>query len=673
MKKSVKRILLVIPVIVFIVVATLIIMNVLKDENKLTVKEKEWINNNLSTVQNVNIINNLSVFGANGSGIFYDFINDMSKEYGLKINPVTYNNGESSVSHGFMATNSLDDNSLVIYEDNYVLIKKNYEIITDIASLSSKSIGVLSSDVTYLNSYLKSFNLKLTAYENKKALEEAFSKDLDYILVPKYEYLDYIVANDYQISYHFNDIKRYYTYELQGDYFSSIIKKYFTKWNGKYFDSSYNKAMKQALIENLKLTDSDIKQLNSKVYSYGFINNSPYEIIMGGNYGGIISVYLNKFSKVAGVDFKYSKYRSYKLLTNAINDGSLDLYFNYYTLTNNYKEINTHMNIEYNIIAKESNSMVVNSLDSLKGKTVYVLQDSMLYNYLSTIDDITINTYRNVKELKKIAKQDNIIMIDHNTYETYANKELSGYTVRYTSNTDGTYNFKVREDGPFYKALNSFIKLQDPNLTINEGLYNYTKTLKSGTVLGTIAKYSLYLIIGFVVIMYLLYKSTKRVKISKKIKKVEKIRYIDQLTSLKNRNYLNENINAWNKNTIYPQATIVLDLNRLQEINDTLGYEKGDRQIKAAANILIKTQLDNSDIMRTDGNEFLIYLVGYEERQIISYIKKLYKEFKNLPYEYGATIGHSMITNDLKSIEDAINESVEDMKQKKQDLNRDYI
>lgn len=671
MKKSVKRILLVIPVIVFIVVATLIIMNVLKDENKLTVKEKEWINNNLSTVQNVNIINNLSVFGANGSGIFYDFINDMSKEYGLKINPVTYNNGESSVSHGFMATNSLDDNSLVIYEDNYVLIKKNYEIITDIASLSSKSIGVLSSDVTYLNSYLKSFNLKLTAYENKKALEEAFSKDLDYILVPKYEYLDYIIANDYQISYHFNDIKRYYTYELQGDYFSSIIKKYFTKWNDKYFDSSYNKAMKQALIENLKLTDSDIKQLNSKVYSYGFINNSPYEIIMSGNYGGIISVYLNKFSKVAGVDFKYSKYRSYKLLTNAINDGSLDLYFNYYTLTNNYKEINTHMNIEYNIIAKESNSMVVNSLDSLKGKTVYVLQDSMLYNYLSTIDDITINTYRNVKELKKIAKQDNIIMIDHNTYETYANKELSGYTVRYTSNTDGTYNFKVREDGPFYKALNSFIKLQDPNLTINEGLYNYTKTLKSGTVLGTIAKYSLYLIIGFVVIMYLLYKSTKRVKISKKIKKVEKIRYIDQLTSLKNRNYLNENINAWNKNTIYPQATIVLDLNRLQEINDTLGYEKGDRQIKAAANILIKTQLDNSDIMRTDGNEFLIYLVGYEERQIISYIKKLYKEFKNLPYEYGATIGHSMITNDLKSIEDAINESVEDMKQKKQDLNRE--
>ena len=103
-------------------------------------------------------------------------------------------------------------------------------------------------------------------------------------------------------------------------------------------------------------------------------------------------------------------------------------------------------------------------------------------------------------------------------------------------------------------------------------------------------------------------------------------------------------------------------------INDTLGYEQGDAQIKAAANVLIKTQLDNTDIMRTDGNEYLIYLVGYQEKQVVSYIRKLYKEFKNLPYEHGAAIGYSMITNDIKTIEDAINESVEDMRNKKEEL-----
>ena len=132
-------------------------------------------------------------------------------------------------------------------------------------------------------------------------------------------------------------------------------------------------------------------------------------------------------------------------------------------------------------------------------------------------------------------------------------------------------------------------------------------------------------------------------KITKKIKKEDKMKYIDQLTSLKNRNYLNENIANWNKNTIYPQATIIIDLNQVRNINDTLGYEQGDAQIKAAANVLIKTQLDNTDIMRTDGNEYLIYLVGYQEKQVVSYIRKLYKEFKNLPYEHGAAIGYSMI------------------------------
>ena len=166
----------------------------------------------------------------------------------------------------------------------------------------------------------------------------------------------------------------------------------------------------------------------------------------------------------------------------------------------------------------------------------------------------------------------------------------------------------------------------------------------------------------------MVYKSTKRIKIAKKIKKVDKIKYIDQLTSLKNRNYLNDNLSSWNKNTIYPQATIVLDLNRLQEINDTDGYEKGDKQIKAAANVLVRTQLDNSDIIRTDGNEFLLYLVGYSEKQVASYIRKLNKEFKKLPYDYGVAIGYSMLLNDAKTLEDAINESVEDMKNKKSEI-----
>ena len=157
-------------------------------------------------------------------------------------------------------------------------------------------------------------------------------------------------------------------------------------------------------------------------------------------------------------------------------------------------------------------------------------------------------------------------------------------------------------------------------------------------------------------------------RLDTKIRKDEKLKFVDLLTSLKNRNYLNEKKSVWNNNTIYPQGVIILDLNNVKYLNDTFGHTEGDKQIKAAANILIKTQLDNTEIIRTDGNEFMVYLVNYSEKQVLNYIKKLVKEFKELPYEYGAAFGFSMIVDDLKLIDDAINEATIQMRDNKDNL-----
>ena len=88
--------------------------------------------------------------------------------------------------------------------------------------------------------------------------------------------------------------------------------------------------------------------------------------------------------------------------------------------------------------------------------------------------------------------------------------------------------------------------------------------------------------------------------------------------------------------------------------------------LKKAANILINNQLEQSDIVRTNGDEFLIYLIGYEENKVIAYMRKLNKEFKNIPYGFGATLGYSMIVDDVKTIDDAINEAVLEVKTNKE-------
>ena len=242
---------------------------------------------------------------------------------------------------------------------------------------------------------------------------------------------------------------------------------------------------------------------------------------------------------------------------------------------------------------------------------------------------------------------------------------LSNYELQYTYNTSSTYTMNSYKDETINTLLKRYINFLDNNVMLKTGTYNGAKLSKKGAFINSFASYLIFAFIVAVVILLLIYRSSKKVKIQKKIKKEDKLKYVDHLTSLKNRNYLNENMTSWSKNTIYPQSVIIIDLNKVQEINDTEGYEEGDKQIKSAANILIKTQLDNSDLIRTNGNEFMIYLVGYSQKQVTSYLHKLTKEFNNLPYKNGVCLSYSMILDDLKSIEDAINECVEEVKKQK--------
>ena len=237
---------------------------------------------------------------------------------------------------------------------------------------------------------------------------------------------------------------------------------------------------------------------------------------------------------------------------------------------------------------------------------------------------------------------------------------------RFEIEMPSNYNIKSFGNDTLNILLTKYINYLDNNKIKEEGIYDARNIESKGTILNSLAKYALYAVVLVIIILLLIYRSSKRVRMQKKIKKEDKLKFIDHLTSLKNRNYLNENLTNWNKNTIYPQSVIMMDLNKVQEINDTLGYEEGDRQIKSVANSLIKMQLDNTDIIRTNGNEFMIYLVGYNQKQITSYIHKLNKEFKNLPFNYGVCITYSMIQDDLKLIEDAINECVEDIKKQKE-------
>ena len=651
-------------IIIILSVVGIILFNILNNENKLTSDERTWINENINKIQTVNVVKDANIFSKNGKGVFYTFLEDFSEKYGINFNIVP----STDSSTYFNYTKELKDNSLVLYTDHYVLLSKNYEIINDINDLDNKIIGVLNSDLEYVKSYIQNNKISFNGYETKEDLLKSIDGNVNYIMLPRIEYLDVILSNNLEIIYHVSDIKSHYVFNSNGDTLSNIITKYLNVWENDI--ESFIKEEEFKLFTNvLNISETEIDKLLSVDYKYGFVNNSPYEVIMSGNYGGIIAEYLQEFSEFSGVYFDITKYKNISKLVNGINKGNVDLYFSFNSnIESNFKSTTSGINSSMSILTNKESEKIINSVYSLQDEIVYVEENSNLYDYIKNISNIKIETYNTSKELFKLNKEDVIIVMDTYIFDYYKNSKLNNYVSKYNTLISDKYTFKVSpEYSTLSTLLNKYISYLDSSAMINNGINSHTKTVEQGNILNNIATYFIVSIIFILFAWFIYYKKSKKIKLRKRIKKDDKIRFIDELTCLKNRTYLTDFLKTWSNNTIYPQTIIVVDLNRLKEINDKYGLEEGDKQIQAAANALIKTQLDNSDLMRSDGNEFVIYTVGYSQKQIINYIHKLNKELKKLPYSYGAEFGYSVIESNVKTVEDALNEAIEDMKSKKVD------
>lgn len=642
------------------------------DENSLSIKEKKFLDQNASRVISVTIPNDIPVFGDSGVGVFFDFSSYLSKNLGIQINNNTISYLSETEGYGFKISNVYEKDSLLMYKDHFVIISKNSGIL-DGEKIPSLTLGVMNESKELITNYYSNDGPNLKEYDQiSKIIEDLGNGNLTYALVPLNEYKNQIIANNINILYHVSDLNKYYYFNLSEDeMINSIFKKQFLSFMEHKYENSYNDNNYKLFVEKLGLTEVEEDSLTNTVYKYGFAEYRPYEVITSGEYGGITAEILEDFQEFSGVEFSYKKYKSSNSLAEAAIKGNIDMYYNYYNLITNYIDTGSVKSINYYVIANNDIDLSITNISGLQNQTVYVLENSYLSDMLKNQENVNIITYKNNNELKQIIKKKAIILVDQDEYNYYITNITNNYTVRLegTLETD-TYSFRYKNTSDaFYRLFNAYSKTLDPSDYVRKGISSYNYVAKKSTIVSTIAKY---LIVGIILVSYAFVvhkKKERNIKINTKVKKEDRIKYIDLLTSLKNRNYYNEKVNLWNKNTIYPQACIVLDINGVKNLNDSYGHEEGDKLIQGVANVLIKTQIDNSEIMRTDGNEFFVYLVGYPEKQVLSYIKKLIKEFKKLNYEPGVAMGFSMIEDDSKLIEDAFNEASIKMRDNKEEYN----
>ncbi|MEG0138561.1 MAG: GGDEF domain-containing protein, partial [Bacilli bacterium] len=401
--------------------------------------------------------------------------------------------------------------------------------------------------------------------------------------------------------------------------------------------------------------------------------NGMYDSTINSVLVGLNNKIIENFIAIAGVEINYKKFKSIEQMTNEFNDNDLDFVFNDFDKTSYKMDVLNTTSIydeDMIICSPLDKNIIINSINSLESEKVLVIKNSKIGAYLIE-HNIKVKQYDNLKALMADSGSD-IIAIDKESYNYYLAKELNKYKIDLSLKLPSQYTFLVRDikaNKVFGNFFDFYLSYVPEKQIINEA---YQTTLQAKNSSMQIVKIIIYSVTGLLIIFIAItaYKIIfKKPKKAITINKDSKIKYIDLLTSLKNRNYLNDHIETWDNSEIYPQAIIIIDLNSIAYINDNYGHNEGDEVIREAANILIRNQIDNSEIIRTNGNEFLMYLVDYNEKDVINFIRKLNKEFKDLAHGFGAAIGYSVINDRIKTIDDAINEATQDMRNIKEESN----
>ena len=663
MKKNKKYFLIGGLVLVLIVLILCLLMYLNGRKNGYSFSEKSFINSNLNNVIDVSVEGSLPIFSNSGVGVFYDFVNYMERDTKLTFNVQVNGSG----TYKFANKNELGSNDLLFYTDHFVVVSTLSDEIVDLNSLSGKNVAVMDTDKDYVSKYMSEYNVNIVSFSHFNDLTDQMSDSVLYAILPMQKYINSIVYNKYNIVYHIDGLHSHYVLSMNDS--SSTMSKIFTKafnmWKREILPS-INSHFLELYYDAYNLTEVEKERVTSDDLIVGYVDNMPFEGKLNRNFSGITSTYLNIFSDMTGATYKYIEYKNINKLIEALNNKKVDLAVNYYDVnSSNYVDSVSLGTIKYVILAHQSNKDSFDNLVSISDDNIKMVGNTKLYKYISGINS-NINTYKDYKKMFKSLTKEDILVIEKSTYDYYKNSSLKKYVIKYMGESTVSNTFLLNNDNKVLNNLFNFYLSTTSNNNIESMAIDNSLNMASRNILiEFIISNITYLVLLVIAVVFLLYKFNRKVKVTKKIKKEDKMMYLDVMTNLKNRNYLNDNLSYWEDNKVYPQAVVVIDLNNISIINDTKGHEEGDRQIKSAASILIKTQRENSEIIRTDGNEFLIYLVGYEENQIVTYVNKLMKEFKSLPYEYGASMGYFMITSESTTIDDAINEALIKMRENK--------
>ena len=98
--------------------------------------------------------------------------------------------------------------------------------------------------------------------------------------------------------------------------------------------------------------------------------------------------------------------------------------------------------------------------------------------------------------------------------------------------------------------------------------------------------------------------------------------YIDSLTGIYNRQYLNHILSAWIERG-HPFMGVMIDIDDFKKINDTFGHSEGDHALIRAADALRKARRGDERIFRFAGDEFVVLCQADAPKELEEYMSRV--------------------------------------------------
>lgn len=136
-------------------------------------------------------------------------------------------------------------------------------------------------------------------------------------------------------------------------------------------------------------------------------------------------------------------------------------------------------------------------------------------------------------------------------------------------------------------------------------------------------------IVFLILAAYLIYFTLKmRKRTVEIVEENNKINYIDDITGYASWKSFTENYEKIRLDTGTNRAFIALDIDKFKTINDTIGYEGGNKVLKQVAEIIAR-DIGNADIFARNGGDHFIILAEYKDKdEIIRLVKNIISDIE---------------------------------------------